>query len=76
MKKMVYVVLACLVMVLILQDANAAQRKKKKNLPTSGMQEPPRKQPSAYERLFLGKKVTIAEGIMKMYSLKDRKSVV
>lgn len=71
MKKMVYVVLACLVMVLILQDANAAQRKKKKNLPTSGMQDPPRKQPSAYERLFLGKKVTIAEGIMKMYSLKD-----
>lgn len=71
MKNIVYVMLACLVMVFIIQDVNAAQRKKKKNSPTSGMQQTPRKQPSAYERLFQGKQVTVAEGVMKMYSLKE-----
>lgn len=71
MKIVIYTLLAGLLMLTFGQDACATQWKKKKKQATAIEQQPPRKQPTAYERLFQGKQVVTKNGLMKIHACKD-----
>ena len=71
MKIVIYTLVAGLLMLTFGRDVCASQWKKKKKQATVAEQQPPRKQPTAYERLFQGKQVVTKEGLMKIHACKD-----
>ncbi|WP_162613787.1 MULTISPECIES: zinc-dependent metalloprotease [unclassified Butyricimonas] len=74
MKRIVYMLLVSVVLLLVWQDDCIAQRKnkKKKNVPQTETKQSTPKKESDYDRLFKGKQVQTAKGLMTIHMVNDR----
>ena len=74
MKRIVYMLLVSVVLLLVWQDDCIAQRKnkKKKNVPQTETKQSTPKKESDYDRLFKGKQVQTAKGLMTIHMVNAR----